>query len=879
MSSKRKYLEEKYKYLLLKKQYKNLIGGAAKTDDLFENQRLCFIETKDFDKAKSEPILVLTDADRELAKTRPGEIMWELTDPSKLYYGKENSIDTNKIDFLKNLQPSDLKLYNRQVNSGFNPIGCGFKDAITIESDYFTDKKIVDEKITLNNNRAAEWCSLDSREAFFTINTTRGILGISRPDWDFKTPSRNYEGEVLGFVNWQPGWNESGENYRILEFIVLIDEKDSTNVKFIQWLDGKVQELGITVNSDGSLSLTKNPTVFTVAGLSGIETVSSTPPPPSIFKPIGCGFKDAITIESDYFTDKKIVDEKITLNNNRAAEWCSLDSREAFFTINTTRGILGISRPDWDFKTPSRNYEGEVLGFVNWQPGWNESGENYRILEFIVLIDEKDSTNVKFIQWLDGKVQELGITVNSDGSLSLTKNPTVFTVAGLSGIETASSTPVCDENSQHTLVIIKGNPWDDKFRIDRVENYLQLSNETDYSQEVIAHFRRDHTTFPVIDIRSYSGSGNPNGPLSYNTAGHMDAHIQNLVIDGYPSMFIIYNLLTTMFQEQFNLWLRNKLGSNYTSFDAYNGKSPWDRGTSQSHTYCPLINHFIKQKMPELLTPDARAALIGPNLYTAGGEYQQFKYDINHNDDNPDYRSTYTLADGSEIPINGNFNPLENAVAQGRFQEILNIMDDLIDPNTGVSFKRYLTYMLHYYPAPSESIPVGWKYRINADRGYKVCPAPSWKPIQRTQSANIWSQETRSYDYNDNSHPITLYIRPSIYMLMIRSRDINATFEGANPIVTRLLSGDPALVTPIVTPCLADHGNFMDTYDSLYKYDERATKYNKTPHNAQNSFRISYAPHVVPPIDITPATFNLATSLNTMKAIEYSFKGNTMELL
>ena len=52
MSFKRKYLEEKYKYLILKKQYKNLIGGAAITDGLFENQRLCLVKSSTIDKAR-----------------------------------------------------------------------------------------------------------------------------------------------------------------------------------------------------------------------------------------------------------------------------------------------------------------------------------------------------------------------------------------------------------------------------------------------------------------------------------------------------------------------------------------------------------------------------------------------------------------------------------------------------------------------------------------------------------------------------------------------------------------------------------------------------------------------------------------------------------
>ena len=116
-------------------------------------------------------------------------------------------------------------------------------------------------------------------------------------------------------------------------------------------------------------------------------------------------------------------------------------------------------------------------------------------------------------------------------------------------------------------------------------------------------------------------------------------------------------------------------------------------------------------------------------------------------------------------------------------------------------------------------------------------------------------------------------------MLMIRSRDINATFENPNPIVTHLLSGNRALVIPIVNRSLADPSNFIRSYDSVYKYDDRADRYNKTPHDARNSFMISYAPPAVPPIDITPGIFDLGTALGIMKAIEYSFKGNTMELL
>ena len=870
MSFKREYLEEKYKYLILKKKYKNLLGGASSEAGLFEHQRLCFVESNDIAKAREEANIILTEPDRELArelaKTKPGEPIWELTDPSKW---PTSAPDSLKIAFLNGLKSADLKLYKNSSSSNRTLIACQqIVENVTANNDA---SKIL-TNVFLNDDTKSDKNICKNPFAVFGI-----LTGDKQSILVFDKSTTKLKFQHMGGIDW------GSETNGVRTYYI---EKVSGGYKIL--IAGTVSEklalkdTGLGIQLDGNDLIWSEATVFQIPALDALTTYTEasstptfTPPPP-------------IKVARTLIACQQIV-ENVTANNDASKILTNVflndDTKSDKNICKNPFAVFGILTGDKQsilvFDKSTTKLKFQHMGGIDW--GSETNGvRTYYIKKvsggYKILIAGTVSKKIA--------LKDRGVGIKLVGTDLTWGEATVFTIPALNALDTykeGSSTRArappsdCDESTQHTLVTIRGNPWDDKFRIDpsTQDNYLQLSNETDYSQDVIAHFRTDHTTFPLKDIRS--NSGNPNGLPSYNSPGHMDAHIQNLVIDGYPGIFILYNLLTTMFQEEFNKWLENKLGADWRGIDHYDGKEPWNIGTSQSHTYCPLINHFIKQKMPDLLTQDAVTNLTGANLYTAGGQYQQFRYNINHNADNTGYISTYTLADRSKRPINGNFNPLETQDAKVKFQEILNIMDMLIDPNTGVSFKRYLTYMLHYYPTPSESIPVGWQYRTNASDILNICPVPTWKPPP--PNATIWSQEKRSYDSNADDHPITRYIRPSIYMLMIRSRDINATFEGPSNVLTHLLSGDSLLVTPIVTPCLADPRIFMNIYEALYKFDERTDRYNKTQPNAQNFFRISYAPPIVPLINLTSATFSLATSLNTMKAIEYSFKGNTMELL
>ena len=641
MSFKRKYLEEKYKYLLLKKQYKYLLGGASKTDDLFENQRLCYVDSTAIDNARKEPILILTEDDKILAKTRPGETMWELTDPSTW---PTSAKDPDKITFLKSLKYSNLKLYTSMIT-----VRCEFDKNINLN-----DSSIIaafGKPLYLRNDTSQEWGKCPSAKG-------RGValFGIGMQDLDNWLGINSTDPKKL---EWIEGTNVGEMRWRWRQFIIQVNDTDNTQFRFMLFDDIDIS-LGIHVSDTAELTLSETPTVFTTDELQKFKLFGKKTPSvhSTVFKTVNNNFIENINIEVG-FTESQFA-QNLYLRNDTNQEWGNCPSAKG-------RGIalFGIGIQDRDNWLGINSTDPKKL---EWIEGTNVGEMRWRWRQFIIQVNDTDNTQFRFMLFDDNI--SLGIHESDTRELTLSENPTVFTIVGLHHDfqkytkGTSTSTPPIPPTENHDVSQIK--VWGSR-KPTPVPDSLDLQHDDTAIGNQIRQV--DLATLGRI-------TGDPATNPAFDFGGHQHHDLQVLIIYGFTGASVFFQKVLGDLESYYEA---DKDALNLPDIGGL-AQLPFRQGSgTHSHTFCPFINMYCN-----LILDDS----VVDKVTLSNQAYQTFSYIMTDKSGNDIQWNPYV---GKQDRLN-------------RLTAYYQILHNMVDIYTGISFADWVHLILTFLPIADHAL-------------------------------------------------------------------------------------------------------------------------------------------------------------------------------